>query len=529
MPQTATGIPFSETGRFTDLRDTDRLPVLRLDAPNPEDQNGTVAVSVVKAAVAAGNGTTPPPAPAYVLPGPNNRPDLAKKVTYYNSGTPGYETGKGLFDLNPQFLCLGATAVVEFGPGPNDYQKVFRLVYAPGGPVTAYSDGAFRAGDLNPAQWVLDTAPAATFPAYGAIAAGFAFPVGFGMRSYAGGLVELFFKRKAPGGPAADVTNAAGDANWEKIGERDISPAPNAVYVTRADFVQLLADQQLGPYAGKLLVITTRTNGIGNHLNVWLPVLAEDALGTEDAYTVDYGSGTTVVTPVRYVIATDEVIRRPTGGVTPWAAGQAIPPGQLVANQYGIVCYPASPAGITNPQVEPFLLTSSAQANSKYVRLAEPLGIDYANEQLYTSQIGTPGVRANVNPSVALSFTGSPGVFYLAFPAAPAAFAGAAVAVRNEDPTNAMTLDFAGNGTVDGANTLVLAPGEWRVLGVRGDVPTAQRRAYKTVHKGNNLGVFRSDVDVSASAAYGLVMRSPDGVRWRLTVNDSGLLSGVAI
>lgn len=427
-------------------------------------------------------------------PGPNQSLAGPFVVVCLAVGAPGYYLpGDARDELDQTLFYLGRLCYAEFNPAPGvQGGHVSKLVFDPAGPYLAYRNGNATGGRTYPCRWAEVGSAATAYPSYAQViaqnGAGYAWAVNEAMRSYAGGTVELFYKRKAPGGPAPDATSAAGDANWEKIGERDIAPAPGAVYVSRPDFVQMLADQQFGPYIGKLLVVTNRTSGVGSTANVWMPVLAEDAVGYEDAYTVDYsGGGNAVVTPVRYNIAADETTRRATGGVTPWRAGVPIAPGQLVSNAYGIVCYPASPSGISNPLAEPFLLSSSASANSRYIRLVDPLGIDYANEQLYPSQLGTPGARAVINPSSATSFTGSPGVFYLAFAAPPTAFAGAAVAVRNEDPATPMTLNFAGNGTVDGADTLVLAPGEWRVLGVRGDVPVAQRRAYYTVHKGNNL------------------------------------------
>ncbi|HEX8658521.1 MAG TPA: Ig-like domain-containing protein, partial [Hymenobacter sp.] len=169
----------------------------------------------------------------------NERLDLTKRVKVPNASHPQYYPGDVTLEQllsRPELLCIGTVITQEFPP--LQYQVVYDGRQAPELTVRQYPVAASR---FIGAQLALVGSPETANPTWEELQANpptpsFPFTVGFVIRSYAGGIVQNFFKAKVPG-LLPDVTNADGDASWERIA-RDAAPLPNSI--TAAQIVALV-------------------------------------------------------------------------------------------------------------------------------------------------------------------------------------------------------------------------------------------------------------------------------------------------
>jgi hypothetical protein len=118
--------------------------------------------------------------------------------------------------------------------------------------------------------------------------------------------VEGFYKRKSSGTYA--LPTGLDDANWWQVAP----PAPDAPvgFLRQSVFYHAYQDEALGRYAGKLLVITHRTN---SQPDLYIPCTGSGQVNLQDAYTLNYG----VYKAVEYFPATD--LTQPRFGAIPLA------------------------------------------------------------------------------------------------------------------------------------------------------------------------------------------------------------------
>ncbi|WP_375418140.1 hypothetical protein [uncultured Hymenobacter sp.] len=357
-----------------ELRDliVDRLPDNDTGDITPADMRLVLSELVDSALLPASDPQVPGnEVPGTDLPGPNDRPDFFKVARFYSAAWVDDEYGGDLLTgLKTQFLALGAQCLVEFGP--DGVHQRYELIYdgrAAPDLVVWREFGGEKIG----ARWVLldsDEAQQALVASVPPWSATFnqngtppGYPVGFTVTHQF--LATFLLFQSIVAGQLPAPTSANGDYNWQAVAR------PTPAYVS-FQFVRLAELRSLrgGFVPGRLYVVHERVNAAG----VRLPEVRVRALTMAEleptGYLVSYPLGLPLGRElVGYDLNTDATSPLPAGPAvaTAFVPGQQLLAGELKFNSEGVDFYPRS--NLTNPQVEPFLSTSSTQANANYKRL----------------------------------------------------------------------------------------------------------------------------------------------------------------
>ena len=248
--------------------------------------------------------------------GPNLRPDGFKSVRFLTRTDPRFDQASdhALDELDTLLACIGTRCFVEFEE--KHYVTRFDAAPRPGGPGTGpqcWRDGHMASPTpLVPARWVVEDSASAQVKDYTEYPAGFVFAPGTYVGAYVtSSTTEQFFKAIGPAGPRAAPV-AGGNSQWELVSADQVPVTTTyqpVATISEATLVTLYNDAALGPYAGKLLLVTLS----GNRGTLAVRVNGNGSLETEDAWLLSAANPDAQGVPVSVVVGATAVAVSPRG------------------------------------------------------------------------------------------------------------------------------------------------------------------------------------------------------------------------